>query len=209
VTTEELARLREELDATAAISDVTDQMMEVAAIVEEALSPIGIHPIVVGGLAVAYWVAGQHLTKDIDVVMPQVNEAERRLETLGFERDGRFWILPGREVFFEAPGTDLEPKAGEFEVVELASGRSVRVQAAEDVLIVRIQEFVATGHIDVFQQCLWLLGSTGIDRKQLEKRVCEEHLQEALKALEGYVEKIEAGDELPQTWELHELAKRL
>ena len=83
---------------TEGIDDLTERMLEVAAIVEETLAPVGVHPIVVGGLALAYWIAaGTYLTSDIDVVMPAVPEAEQRLEDLGFKRQGRYWTLPGRE----------------------------------------------------------------------------------------------------------------
>ena len=162
-----IAALRDELDGTAEIEDPTEQMLEIAAIVEEAVASLGLHPIVVGGLAVAYWAAGTYLTHDIDVVMPYVPDLESRMAALGFVREGRLWVLPGRAVFFEAPGNKLEPNPDGFEVVETRSGRHVRVQAAEDVLLVRLQEFLATGHSDAFQQCLWLLGVESFDHTRL------------------------------------------
>jgi hypothetical protein len=206
---EEIERLRRELAATAEIADLTEQMMEVAAIVEEALAPLGIHPVVVGGLAVAYWLPGAYLTGDIDVVMPYTKRGNERLADLGFEQEGRSWKLSGRQIFFEAPGSTLEPVTEGYEVVELASGRRVRVQAAHEVLIVRMHEFVGTGHSDVFQQCLWLLGAAGLDRAALEMRVSEEGLAEALEVLDGYAEDVRQGRKLPEPWELKELAARL
>jgi hypothetical protein len=204
-----LESLRRELEATAAISDLTQQMMEVAAIVDEALTPLNIHPVVVGGLAIAYWVPGAYLTSDIDVVMPYVQSASERLAELGFTREGRFWVLPGREVFFEAPGSQLEPSPEGYEVVVLESGRSVRVQAPEEVLLLRLAEFVSEGKSEVFQQCLWLLGATAINRDRLDERATQEGLGAALKALEPFVEIVEGGGDLPPSWELQELAKRL
>jgi len=71
---------------------------------------------------VAYWTTGLYLTADIDVVMPYSAEIEPRLALLGFEREGRFWTLPGRDRMLEAPGSTLEfNPAGHIEV-ELASG---------------------------------------------------------------------------------------
>jgi hypothetical protein len=98
----DLDGLRVELQRTADISDRTEQMLEIAGIVDAALRPIEIRPIVVGGLAVAYWTTGLYLTGDIDVVMPHSSQIEERLAALGFERDGRFWTLPGRDPVFEA-----------------------------------------------------------------------------------------------------------
>jgi hypothetical protein len=111
---EDLDALRDDLRRTADISDPTEQMLEIAGVVDSALRATRIRPIVVGGLAVAYWTTGLYLTGDIDVVMPSSTEVEQRLATLGFERDGRFWTLPGRDPVFEAPGSTLEqrpPKA--------------------------------------------------------------------------------------------------
>ena len=66
----DLEALRLELDRTAEIPDATEQMLEIAGVVDAALRSIAIRPIVVGGLAVAYWTTGLYLTSDIDVVMP-------------------------------------------------------------------------------------------------------------------------------------------
>ena len=104
----DLESLRGELRRTADIPDPTEQMLEIAGVVDAALRPIKIRPVVVGGLPVAYWTTGLYLTGDIDVVMPHSTEIEQRFAALGFERDGRFWTLPGREPVFEAPGSTLE-----------------------------------------------------------------------------------------------------
>lgn len=184
-------------------------MLEVAAIVDEALEPLDVHPIVVGGLAVAYWASGMYVTSDIDVVMPYLPEVNDRLEALGFTRKGRFWILAERQVFFEAPGSYLEPSTDGYQTVELASGRLVRIQTAEEVLIVRIKDFLATPNQELFQQCLWMLGVTGLGRERLERRAAEEGLAEAVKALDGYVETVKQRGAMPESWELKELAGRL
>jgi hypothetical protein len=204
-----LEQLRDELAETSRIGDPVEEMLEIAAIVEEALEPSGIHPVVVGGLAVAYWAAGAYMTSDIDVVMPHSQVVEDTMAALGFQRKGRHWVLPERTPFFEAPGTYLEPKVEGWTVVELPSGRRVRVQAVEEVLLHRLGEFVAQPTTDVLQQCLWLRGSTAIDERTMFQRAREERLEEALQAIDGLVDKVKAGEELPPSWELHELARRL
>ena len=144
-------------------------MLEITGVVDAALRPIGVRPIVVGGLAVAYWTTGLYLTGDIDVVMPHSTGIEQRLAALGFERDGRFWTLPGRDPVLEAPGSTLELNPNGYVEVELASGRTIRVQDVEEVLLLRLAEFVATGNADVFQQCLWLLRASGLDLDRFEQ----------------------------------------
>ena len=205
----DLADLAVELERTTEIDDQTEQMLEIAAIVEEALAPIGLHPIIVGGLAVAYWTSSAHLTSDIDVVMPDVAEADARLEQLGFAREGRFWILPGRDVFLEAPGSRLEPSAEGFETIETRSGRFVRIHSADELLLQRLMEFAGTGSSSSFQQCLWLLGSEGIDQERLDRRAQVEGLSTALAALRSTVESFERTGQLPASWELKDLARRL
>jgi hypothetical protein len=123
-------------------------MLEIAGVVDAALRPIAVRPVVVGGLAVAYWTTGLYLTADIDVVMPYSSEIERRLALLGFERQGRFWTLPGRDPVLEAPSSTLGLNPDGHIEVELASGRTIRIQDVEEVVLVRLEEFVATGQVD-------------------------------------------------------------
>jgi hypothetical protein len=160
-------------------------------------------------LAVAYWTTGLYLTGDIDVVMPHSSEIERRLAALGFERDGRFWTLPGRTPVFEAPGSTLELNPDGYVEVELASGRTIRIQDVEEVLLLRLDEFVATGNADVFQQCLWLLGVSGLDRERLRVRAGEESLASALDALTRVAGTLEQDATTLEIWEITDLAKSL
>ena len=204
----DLDGLRVELQRTADISDRTEQMLEIAGIVDAALRAIEIRPIVVGGLAVAYWTTGLYLTGDIDVLMPQSAQIEERLAALGFERDGRFWTLPGRDPVFEAPGSTLELDPNGHIEVELASGRTIRIQQVEEVLLLRLAEFVATGNADVFQQCLWLLGVSGLDRERLRARADDESLSRALDALSSTANSFEHDARL-ELWEITDLAKSL
>lgn len=184
-------------------------MLEIAGVVDAALRAIQIRPVVVGGLAVAYWTTGLYLTGDIDVVMPYSTEIEERLSALGFERDGRFWTLPGRDPVFEAPGLTLELNPDGHVEVELASGRTIRMQDVEEVLLLRLAEFVATGNADVFQQCLWLLGVSGLDRERLRVRAGEESLSPALDTLRRTAKAVAQEATRLEIWEITDLAKSL
>jgi hypothetical protein len=152
--------------------------------------------------------------------MPSIPEAEARLEQLGFVRDGRFWTLPGREIIFEAPGTYLEPSRTGFDVVQTRTGRSVRVQVPEDVFGLRFGEFVSEGHDEVFQQLLWLLGSTQMDHGKLDAQaddqdylaqlgISRDSYIQGLKILREYVEKLLRDEPMPEMWEIHEIAASL
>lgn len=108
-------------------------MLEVASIVQEAVLPLGLKPIVVGGLALASWVPSGYLTADIDVIMPHTPDAGRVMAILGFEKDGRFWTLAGRDIVLEAPDSVLRPDPVGFEELRLPSGRVALVQSPEGV----------------------------------------------------------------------------
>src|SRR3990170_5509969 len=103
--------LRAELARALTIDDQTERQLEVVAIVSEAVADLGIRPVVVGGLAVAYWTAGTYLTGDIDVLMPSSPAVDERLRALGAGRGGRFWLIAEADLFLEAPGSFLEPGA--------------------------------------------------------------------------------------------------
>jgi predicted dinucleotide-binding enzyme len=73
------------VEADAAIDDQTERLLEAAAVIAEDLREIGRDPIVVGGLAVAYWAEGVEMTEDIDVAMLDHDRLAERLEALGLE----------------------------------------------------------------------------------------------------------------------------
>lgn len=205
----DLEALRGELQRTADIADLTEQMLEIVGVVDAALKPLGIRPVVVGGLAVAYWVSGLYLTADIDVVMPHAEGVEERLAALGFRREGRYWTLPGRQTVLEAPGSTLIFNRDGYTEAQLASDRSILVQDVEELLLLRLDEFVATGNADVFQQCLWLLGSQSVDRGLLEPRAREQSLGAALDALDAVASEIDEKARALEIWEITDLAKAL
>ena len=112
--------VKQEVLRLASIADPTERLLEVAAVIGESLSDLGVQPVVVGGLALAYWSDNdEFITGDIDVLVPRVPELPVRLQALGFEQRGRDWILPGHDVSFESPGEVLEP-GDEGEWAELA-----------------------------------------------------------------------------------------
>lgn len=109
-----LTELRAALADAAKVEDLAEHSLEVVAIVEAAGAPLGIHPVVVGGMAVYFWTADEaFVTQDIDVLMAVPERLAAALAQLGFEksRDGRHWHLSGTDIFLEAPGTDLERDA--------------------------------------------------------------------------------------------------
>jgi hypothetical protein len=118
-------------------------MLEVAAVVEAVAAPLGIRPVVVGGVAVYFWTASdEFLTRHLDVVMEVPEQLADVLAQLGFARakDGRHWILGGVERAHLDRGAVVAS-------VELPSGRTASVLSRVDVLLDRLDELQATGHL--------------------------------------------------------------
>ncbi|MFY9580134.1 MAG: hypothetical protein WAQ33_12500 [Gaiellaceae bacterium] len=141
-----LTELRADLWRAAEIDDLTERTLEVVAVIEEAAAPLGIHPTLVGGMAVYFWTeSDEFLTYDIDVVMAVPDQLALILAQLGFTRskDGRHWELEGTKVLLEAPGASLDVGAHVTQV-KLRSGRTARVLSRVDILLDRLDEFQAT-----------------------------------------------------------------
>lgn len=200
-------RLRAALAVAASLEDPTERLLEVVAVIGDALEDVGARPIIVGGLAMAHWSDRQFVTGDIDAVVPRRAELATRLHELGFERQGRQWSLPNHAVLFEAPAEALEP-GDEAESVVLASGRRVLVLSRVDLLLWRLREWVHWRSPAGFKQAAALLVYTGLDVKRLGSRAEEEGLGEALAQLRALSARLEAGERI-EDFELEEIAREL
>jgi hypothetical protein len=203
----DLARLRRELLEVAVIEEPTERLLEAAAIISQAFADLSVEPVVVGGLALAYWSDSEFQTGDIDVLLPRIGELDERLGALGLERKGRDWILPGNDVAFEAAGETLEP-GDQAETVELPSGRHVLVLSLEDMLLWRLREWVHWQTATGFQQAAHLLIAEPLDAARLERRAAEEGLTRALAELRRLTAEIEDG-RVYKGWELAEIGRKL
>ena len=206
----DIDELRVELARVAREGDLVERTFEVVALVEEVAAPLGIHPVVVGGMAVYFWTAREEfVTYDIDVVMEVPRELDERLIALGFSRiaDGRHWRLEGTDVLLEAPGSYVDRDAVVAEI-ELPSGRSANVLSRVDVLLDRLDEFQATGHQIVGQQVLVLIvGLSAEEDAALETRAAARRVVAILKAMRRLADDLESGRAQPESDELHEIAR--
>lgn len=206
----EFAELSADLRRVAKASDLAERTLEVVAIVESVAAPLGIRPVVVGGMAVYFWTASDaFFTYDIDVVMEVPDALADALKQLGFTptADGRHWTLGGTDVFLEAPSSRLDDDAVVTDV-ELPSGRTAGVLSRVDVLLDRLAELQATGHLVVGQQVLALLG--GISEHEsadLEARAAHRRVSKMLAAMQTLSTQIVAGRDVPASAEMHDIAR--
>lgn len=205
-----LAGLRAALAEAATIEDLAERALEVVSVVEAVAAPLGVRPVVVGGMAVYFWTADEaFVTHDIDVVMAVPEALEAALSELGFERssDRRHWRLRGSEIFIEAPSTELDRDAVVTEVT-LESGRTAEILSRVDVLVDRLDEFQATGHPSVAQQILVLLQNVSPDQAvALRTRADQRRVGHALDAMTELAAEIDAGRTPPASDELHRIAR--
>lgn len=206
----DLSELRAELARVAREGDLVERTFEVVALVEEVASPLGIHPVVVGGMAVYFWTAREEfVTYDIDVLMEVPRELDEHLTALGFSRvaDGRHWQLEGTDVLLEAPGAEVDRDATIAEIA-LPSGRSAKVLSRIDVLLDRLDEFQATGHQIVGQQVLVLIaGLSPEENGALDARAAARRVRAILEAMRRLADDLERGRAQPESDELHEIAR--
>jgi hypothetical protein len=199
---------RAELERALALENETERKLAVVAVVDAVMQQIDFRAVVIGGLAVEFWTRGEYTTGDIDLYLPHGPAVLQLLGPLGFEREGRHYVLPGQEIFIEAPGPSFPAESEEVYEVTLPSGFAVPVLSPADVLIDRLHQFVSGGHREVASQALSLLHAEELDRRQLARRAKEDGLQAALRALLELDARVERGETI-ETWELHEIAKGL
>ncbi len=206
----EASNLRAELVQAAKRIDLAERTLEVVAVVEAVAAPLGIHPVVVGGMAVYFWTASEEfVTYDIDVVMEVPDELAAKLIELGFVRamDGRHWVLEGTEIFLEAPSAYLDADAVVAEI-KLPSGRTAKVLSRVDILLDRLAEFQATGHETPAQQALALLaGLSDTEANDLNARASNRRVGTILKVVGELADDLKAGGSPPDSGELHEIAR--
>lgn len=204
------SNLREDLARAAQKTDLAERTLEVVAVIEAIAAPLGIHPVVVGGMAVYFWTASEEfLTYDIDVVMEVPDELATKLAELGFDRakDGRHWLLAGTEILLEAPSAYLDADAVVAEI-ELQSGRTAKVVSRVDVLLDRLDEFQATGHEAAAQQALALLaGLSEAEGADIDARAGNRKLGTVLNVMRNLAENLKAGGSPPDSGELHQIAR--
>jgi hypothetical protein len=93
-----------ELERALELENETERKLAVGAVIDAEMQRIGFRAVVIGGVAVEFWTRGAYSTADIDLYLPHGPAVLQLLGPLGFERRGRQYVLPGTDVFIEAPG---------------------------------------------------------------------------------------------------------
>ena len=161
------------------------QVAQIAAVLHEAFTKVGLRCTVVGGSAIEIHAPGVYKSGDIDVVIDAVCAAnlEARIrevfEGLGFARQGRHWVQG--DLFVEVPSHDLSDPS---EVVRVGDAL-LRVVTKEVVLADRIVGFKHWNETGYGVQAIDMLAAFGdeLDMTWLEPKLRSEGSWDAFEAL--------------------------
>jgi len=107
-------------------------------------------PVLIGGCALAYYSREVYFTTDIDLACADRGALDNVLCSIGFVREGRYWIHQGMNLMVEAPAASLAGEDAPRETVEMGDGLEFSVIGIEDLLIDRMNACV---HWNSTQEC--------------------------------------------------------
>lgn len=150
-----------------------EKMIGTTAILTKLLEEEKLKPVIVGGLAVELYTRNEYTTLDIDIILSQRDVADKYLNLLGFEREGRHWFHNDLMISIEIPDDMLEDADDERVIeVQLPDGLHVYVIGLEDIISDRLRACV---HWKSTSDCEWakrlfLLHYSRIDMAYLIER---------------------------------------
>ena len=95
-------------------------------------------PIVIGGCALSYYSREVYFTADIDLAYADREALDRVLKSIGFRREGRYWVHEDLKLAVEAPSSSLGGEEAPLEIVELGEGLRCTILGIEDLIIDRL-----------------------------------------------------------------------
>jgi hypothetical protein len=98
-------------------------------------------PIIIGGCALSYYSREVYFTSDIDLAYADREALDKVLKSIGFKKEGRYWVHEGLKMVIEAPASSLPGQNSPIEVVELGEGLQCSVIGIEDLLIDRLNAY--------------------------------------------------------------------
>jgi hypothetical protein len=95
-------------------------------------------PVIIGGCALSYYSREVYFTSDIDLAYADREALDTALKSIGFEKEGRYWVHEGLKVVVEVPASALPGQDSPLEVVELGEGLQCSIIGIEDLVIDRL-----------------------------------------------------------------------
>lgn len=98
-------------------------------------------PIIIGGCALAYYSREVYFTSDIDLAYANREALDGALKSIGFKKEGRYWVHEGLKMAIEAPASSLPEQDSPVEVVELGEDLQCSIIGIEDLVVDRLNAF--------------------------------------------------------------------
>jgi hypothetical protein len=98
-------------------------------------------PIVIGGCALSYYSREVYFTADIDLAYADREVLDNVLRSIGFKKEGRYWVNEELKMAVEAPASALAGEDSPVEVVEVGEGLRCWIIGIEDLIIDRLNAF--------------------------------------------------------------------
>ena len=95
-------------------------------------------PIVIGGCALSYYSREVYFTADIDLAYADREALDKVLKSIGFRREGRYWVHEDLKLAVEAPASSLGGEEAPLEIVDLGEGSRCTILGVEDLIIDRL-----------------------------------------------------------------------
>lgn len=95
-------------------------------------------PTIIGGCALSYYSREVYFTADIDLAYADRDALDEVLKTIGFKKEGRYWISEDLKLAVEAPASALIGEDSPVEIVEIDEGLQCKIIGIEDLIIDRL-----------------------------------------------------------------------
>ncbi len=95
-------------------------------------------PIIIGGCALSYYSREVYFTADIDLAYADRKSLDNVLKTLGFKKEGRYWVNEDLMLVIEVPASALPCKDSPVETIEFDEGLKCKIIGIEDLIIDRL-----------------------------------------------------------------------
>jgi hypothetical protein len=95
-------------------------------------------PVIIGRCALSYYSREVYFTADIDLAYADREALDGILRSIGFTKEGRYWISDSLKMAVEVPASSLAGEDSPLEIVEFDDGLNCRIIGIEDLIIDRL-----------------------------------------------------------------------
>lgn len=184
--------LKTRLGAAAAIQELSERHLEIAAILTEALQSVGVHPIVVGGAAVEFYTGGEYATGDLDLIAPEGRELAVVMTALGFEKRGKSWTHEARSVFVEFPNAHLRPN--EDWITVRMRNVDIRIVSPEDLVVERLRSYKFwSATVDAVNALVIMGAASSFDAKRAAMKAAKDDVRDAFEGISEILKRLQRG----------------